>query len=136
MNTIFLDSDILLDATLKRPEFVLPAINIISLIQKEQIKAVTSSVVFVNVHYFLDKYDKANKFKLLKQIRSVLSIVNVDEALIDKALKSDFFDFEDAVQYYAAISGGCDFIITRNIKDYKQATIPVLTAEQFLRQIL
>ncbi len=135
MTKIFLDSDILLDVTLKRPDFLVPALNIINLIQKGQVKATTSSVVFVNVHYFLDKFDKTNKFTLLKQIRSILSIVNVNEAIIDDALNSGINDFEDAVQFYAANSVNADFIITRNIKDYKESTIPVLTAEQFLRTL-
>jgi predicted nucleic acid-binding protein len=135
VKTIFLDSDIILDAALKRPEFILPALNIISLIQARQIKAVTSSVAFVNVHYFLDRYDKVNKFKLLRELRSILSIINVNEEIIDLALKSGINDFEDAVQYYAAKSVGVSAIITRNIKDYKESTIPVLTAEQFLRTL-
>jgi len=135
LTKIFLDSDILLDVTLKRPDFLVPALNIINLIQKGQVKATTSSVVFVNVHYFLDKFDKTNKFTLLKQIRSILSIVNVNEAIIDDALNSGINDFEDAVQYYTAKSANADFIITRNIKDYKESTIPVLTAEQFLRTL-
>lgn len=135
MSTLFLDSDILLDATLKRPEFILPALNIISLVQKRQFKAVTSSVAFVNVHYFLDKYDKVNKFKLLKELRGILSIVNVGEEIIDKALKSGTNDFEDAVQYYTAKSAGVNTIITRNIKNYKDSTIQVLTPEQFLKTL-
>lgn len=135
MKTVFLDSDILLDATLKRPGFILPALNIINLVQNKQLEALTSSVVFVNVHYFLDRYDKANKFTLLKQLRGILSIINVDQDIIDLALKSGVDDFEDAVQYYAAKSAGADAIITRNIKDYKESTIPVLTAEQFLRTL-
>jgi hypothetical protein len=48
---------------------------------------------------------------------------------------SSFADFEDAVQYYAAISAKADAIITRNTKDYKHASIPVLTAEQFLKTL-
>ncbi|MDB5002206.1 MAG: hypothetical protein JWQ34_431 [Mucilaginibacter sp.] len=135
MRVIFLDSDILLDATLKRPGFILPALNIINLIQNRQVKAVTSSVVFVNVHYFLDRYDRSNKFTLLKELRSILSIINVSEEIIDLALKSGINDFEDAVQYYAAKNAKADVIITRNIKDYKESTIPVLTPEQFLRTL-
>jgi len=135
VKTIFLDSDILLDATLKRPEFILPALNILNLIQNKQIKAVTSSIVFINVHYFLDRYDKVNKFTLLKKLRGILSIIDVGEEIIDLVLKSGIDDFEDAVQYFTAKSAGADIIITRNTKDYKESTIPVLTAEQFLRTL-
>jgi len=91
--------------------------------------------VFINVHYFLDRYDKVNKFTLLKELRGILSIIDVGEEIIDLALKSGINDFEDAVQYFTAKSAGADIIITRNTKDYKESTIPVLTAEQFLRTL-
>ena len=135
MKKIFLDSDVLLDLALKRPDFVLPVLNIIDLIQNGKLKAVTSAVVFINVQYFLNKYNRPNKTALLNNVRSILNIITVDEDIIDKALKSGITDFENAVQYYAALTANVDFIITRNIKDYKKATIPVLTAEQFLRTL-
>ncbi len=134
MKKIFLDSDIILDALLKRPGHFLPAMNIISL-ANINFKLVTSSVVFVNVHYFLDKFDRASKFPLLIKLRSVISVIEIGETIIDLALKSRLNDFEDAVQYFAALNANVDAIITRNIKDYKQASIPVLTAEQFLKTL-
>lgn len=135
MKTVFLDSDVLLDAALKRPNFAVAAMNIMDLADRKKLKAVTSSVSFVNVHYFIDKYERANKFNLLKEIRSMLSITAIDETVIDSALKSERADFEDAVQYFAALNAGVDVIVTRNIKDYKQAAIPVLTPEQFLKTL-
>ena len=58
-------------------------------------------------------------------LRSITSIIEVGEQIIDLALKSTLNDLEDAVQYYTAKSAKADFIIARNIKDYKHATIPV-----------
>jgi len=133
---VFLDSDIILDALLKRPEHYLPATNIFALAYQRKLKIMTSAVAFVTVHYFLDKFDRANKLSLLKRLRSIISIIAVDDRAIDLALESTFLDTEDAVQHFAAVSAKADYIITRNIKDYKHAIIPVLTAEQFLRTIL
>ena len=135
MKNIFLDSDIILDALLKRPGFSLPAMNVIALAHEHNFKLTTSAVVFVNVHYFLDKFDRANKFKLLKGLRSAVSIIEINEAIIDSALKSGLIDFEDAVQYYAAVNANVDVIVTRNTRDYKQSYIPVLTPEQFLKTL-
>lgn len=135
MIKIFLDSDIILDALLRRDPFYLSAANIMALMYHKQIRVVTSSVVFVNVHYFLNKSIPANKMLLLKELRNSIAIINVGENIIDQALNSEFSDFEDAVQYFAAKSIKADFIITRNTKDYKHSTIPVLTAEQFLRTL-
>jgi predicted nucleic acid-binding protein len=50
-------------------------------------------------------------------------------------LNSDFKDFEDAVQYYSAIKAGCKVIITRNGKDFKKSTIPIMTANEYLNSI-
>lgn len=135
MKKIFLDSDVILDVLLKRPEFYIPASNIFILINQPNFKIVTSTVAFVNVHYFLNKFDRVNKFSLLKRLRSAISVLHVTETHIDQALKSGLNDFEDAVQYYASISAGVDVIVTRNIKDYQHSAIPVLTPEQFLKTL-
>jgi predicted nucleic acid-binding protein len=132
---IFLDSDVILDGLLERPVFDLPAMNIFTLAYQRQIQIVTSPVAFVNVNYFLNKFDSNNRSILLNKLRSIISIITIGEPIIDLALKSNFPDFEDAVQYYTAISANADVIVTRNIKHYKQSTIPVLTAEQFLRTL-
>jgi predicted nucleic acid-binding protein len=131
----FLDSDIILDALLERSGFDVPAMNILNLAYQGQLKIATSVVVLVNVNYFLEKYDRANRADLLKRLRSVISIIEIGERIIDLALESDFLDFEDAVQFYAAKTAKADVIITRNIKDHKQSTIPVLTAAQFLKAL-
>lgn len=136
MKRIFVDSDVLLDALLKRQHFVLPAKNILALAdKKDKFQLLTSAVAFVNAHYFLDRFDRNNKFQLLKALRLKISIINVDEKIIDLALKKGNNDFEDTVQYFAAISAGTDVIITRNKKDYIQSDIPVLTPGEFLNTL-
>ncbi len=58
-----------------------------------------------------------------------------ESSAVELAIDSRFLDLEDAFQYFIAKKNDCDIILTRNIKDYKQATIPVLTADQFLRTL-
>ena len=45
-------------------------------------------------------------------------------------------DFEDAVQYFTALQSNCSIIITRNGKDFKNATIPIMTAEEYLSSLI
>ena len=52
--------------------------------------------------------------------------------VIDKALNSDFADFEDAIQYYTALENKITLILTRNLRDYKKASVVVQTPEAFL----
>jgi len=135
VKNIFLDSDVILDALLNRPEFRIAALNTLQLAVEKRLNCATSSTAFVNVHYFLNKYDRENKMELLKHFRSIISIIEVDETIIDQALESEFSDFEDAVQFFAAKKANVEVIVTRNVKDYKRSTIPVLTPEQFLRTL-
>jgi hypothetical protein len=72
----------------------------------------------------------------LDEISDTISIIKVDEKVVKKALKSRFTDFEGAIQYQAALSKkGINTVITRNIKDYRHARIPVMTPETFLRTL-
>lgn len=135
MIKVFLDSDIILDAILRRVPFYLAAINLMELAHDNRIKIYTSAVAFVNVNYFLNKAKIDNRIDVLIQLRSILDIIEVNATIIDHSLSSTFADFEDAVQYYAAVSANADYIITRNTKDYTHSTIPVLTAEQFLQTL-
>lgn len=136
MKSIFIDSDILLDLILERYPYYDWALGIFLLLDKEEYSGCTSVHALLNVHYLSKKvYGEKSARASIKLLSVKLAIINEDVSIVDKAIESNFSDFEDAVQYYAAISAGADVIITRNIKDYKQATIPVLTAEQFLRQL-
>ena len=58
--------------------------------------------------------------------------MNVDDTIIKRALQSGFKDFEDAIQYQTALSNPeISVVVTRNIKDYKQAELPVMTPGTF-----
>jgi len=68
----------------------------------------------------------------MKLLRKFCGVIPVSEKAFDKALNSHIHDFEDAMQYFAALEIKVNAIITRNKKDFKNAKIPVLTAKEFL----
>lgn len=57
----------------------------------------------------------------------------LNDEVIEKATHSNFKDFENAVQYYSALATNCDLIITRNEKDYKNALLPILNSDGYLK---
>ena len=64
----------------------------------------------------------------------MVEIVGVTKNEILQALKNDFKDFEDSIQYSSALTiDDVDAIITRNIKDYRKSKIAVLTPLDFLK---
>ena len=132
---LFVDSDIILDLILGRSPFVIEAKQLFVLVEAGKVAAHTTPVAFANIFYILRKQYSAEAIKaILKNLRKLLSIISVDESGVDKALSSTVTDFEDALQYHASLSTNMSFIITRNLKDYQNATIPAMTAGDFLAQ--
>ena len=42
-------------------------------------------------------------------------------------------DFEDAVQYHAALSAGIEIFLTRNKKDYRKSELQILDCEEYIK---
>jgi predicted nucleic acid-binding protein len=68
------------------------------------------------------------------KFKTLVTVLSVSEKVVELALLSDFKDFEDALQYYTALENGVTLMLTRNLKDYKTAGIPIMTAEQYLKK--
>lgn len=74
--------------------------------------------------------------KKLLVIESFMGIVPVFKRDIYEALSLHWRDYEDAVQYCAALQANCDLFVTRNTKDFTLSNIPVKTPEETLDIIL
>lgn len=59
----------------------------------------------------------------------------VDKNVVDTAYKLSITDFEDAVQHAAAEASGLDTIVTRNVRDYKNATLTIMLPADFLKKL-
>ena len=138
MNHIFADTDIILDVVTGRQPFAEEAAFIFTLTAESKIKSSTSSLSFSNLYYVLRKHATHQKvIEKLRELSELLHILNVDASIVKSALQSGFKDFEDAIQYHAALSDpDIDVIVTRNIKDYKKAELPVMTPGTFLKTYL
>jgi len=131
---LFIDSDILLDAILFRIPHHEAAVKILSLADQKDYQLVASAHSLLNINYITRKIaSKAAAIKSIHLLQSKLSIASTTNSAIASALLSDFTDMEDAVQHAVAVEQNCQFIITRNIKDYKKSTLPVMTAAQYLK---
>ena len=67
--------------------------------------------------------------------RIFLNIAPMGQDEMYSALDMDTGDVEDALQYRAALSAGCDAIITRNEKHFAFSTIPIYTPDTFLKTL-
>lgn len=134
MKKIFLDTNIVLDFLGERENFYEPAAKVLTLADQKIITVFTSPTSVSNAYYILAKYE--NSKSALEKIRKFKVLCNIsvmNDEVVERAINSDFKDFEDGMQYYSAIAESCDIIITRNEKDFKNSMIPVMNAESFLQ---
>jgi len=89
-----------------------------------------------NVYYILRKsYPHSAVVVKLRELLKILNVLSMNKDTVLSALNSEFTDFEDALQNYAAeYNGEINFVITRNIKDYKNSSLKVLIPNDFLSQ--
>ena len=134
MENVFIDTDVIIDFLIDRKPFSNEAAKMFSLIDQKKIKGCVSSLSFSNLYYVLRKVGTHKKvISSLQELSDLVDILKVDNDIIKSALLSDFKDFEDSIQYYTAQENKkIDTIITRNIKDYKDTSLPVMTPETFL----
>ncbi len=132
--TVFLDTNILLDYFDPQRKNHNESKKIIYLCYKRKLLGCISVLSFTNMFYIMRKTHTINERKnLLKLLKCFLEVIQVDTDIIDRALNNDNFgDFEDCVQYECAKLANVDYIITGNIKDYKENDVACVTPEAFL----
>ena len=134
MNSVLIDTNIVIDLLAKRKDFYEEAAALFSLSDKNKIILTISALTFANTNYVLSKQISENEAReILRKFKVLVEILPLDDKLIELALSDGAFaDFEDGLQYYSALENKVDVIITRNKKDFKNAKIPVLTAKEYL----
>jgi predicted nucleic acid-binding protein len=133
---IFVDSDVILDLVARREPFYPAAAELFSRAENRRLTLCTSSLIFANLFYILRKQtSSATAVTALQKLRLLVTVLPVNEKIIDLALASAFTYFEDAIQYYTAVEQGVAVLITRNIRDYRKPAITVCTPQEFLKSL-
>ena len=137
MTRIFLDTNVILDLLAKRDPFYNPIAKLATLADTKKIILVSSPISFTTVEYVLRKYESSESvLNKLRKFKIICEVCDINGETIEKALNSGFADFEDSVQYFGAVQSLCSIIITRNGKDFKNSTIPIMTAEEYLSSLI
>ncbi len=137
MKKVLLDTDVILDFFFDRKPFSDSAAIVLSLCESNEIKGYITSVIISNVYYLLRQTSTHDKvIEKLIQLIGITDVLTTGKNAIIQALNSNFKDFEDALQNYSAVlNGEVDLIITRNIKDFKNSELGIMTPENYIKII-
>ena len=100
----------------------------------KQIELSISALTIANTSYVLMKQMEAKKAKaILRKLSLLLKVLPLNDKILNLALNDErFIGFEDAIQIFTALEYRQDITITRNLRDLKQASFPIMTAQQFI----
>jgi predicted nucleic acid-binding protein len=133
---VLFDTDLVLDLVLDREPFADAAAAVFTLHENGRIRGYISGITMVNVFYLTRKSKGiSGARKAVEELLATLSVCPLDQLVLENAHRLTFTDYEDAVQHACATASGLDAIVTRNLADYKNATLPVFSPADFLNQL-
>ena len=137
MKHIFLDTNVLIDFLAARKPFSMEAAKLFNYSFKKKVTIYVAAVSYNNIYYILrQSCTHAETIKILTELQEWTEAVDVSKDVIRKSLKSEFKDFEDAIQYFSAkLNSNINGIVTRNGGDFKHSTISILTPEEAIKFI-
>jgi predicted nucleic acid-binding protein len=133
---VLLDSDVVLDFLLERAPFSEVAGELFELIAQGACSGYVSGITPINVFYLMRKakgIDKARQ--ATSDLLIAVRVCPITQIVLEAAFALSFTDYEDAVQHASATAAGLDAIVTRNLEDYKNASLPVYSPVDFLNQL-
>lgn len=129
----FIDTNILIDVLAHRESFFEASSNVVNLGVIGEIELCTTSLSYATTVYITRPVlGYTGAIKAMKSLEPYLTVVPMDAEQCHNALFSDMPDFEDMLQYNAAIAADADVIVTRNKKHFPKQGIPILTPQEFL----
>lgn len=135
---IFLDANVLLAVVNKEYPLFSHAARIVSLAGQNSYKIYTSPMCLAIAFYFAEKKSGTTmarkKISLLAQNLKIAP--NLQSGVLNTISNPKINDFEDGLEYYAALDAGCRLIITEDTADFWFSEIDVVNCEEFLTRMI
>ncbi|HEX7721349.1 MAG TPA: PIN domain-containing protein [Pyrinomonadaceae bacterium] len=133
---VLLDTDVVLDVVLAREPFAQESAQLFRLHEQGKIDAYIAAITPINVFYVTRKLKgRHGAQRAIELLLNSLSVCPVSHSVLHQAYRLPFGDYEDAVQHASATASGLDTIVTRNINDYKNSTLPIFSPTDFLAKL-
>ncbi len=131
-----IDGNIILDVLERREPHFEASAKVWKLCETDKMEGYISALTFADLVYVMRKELTPDKVhEVLKKLTLIFHFTDLSVADMTEAAEMRWNDYEDAVQSVTAKRVQADCIITRNIRDYQQSTVPAFTPAEFLGRI-
>lgn len=133
VSRILVDTNVLLDYLLTREPFYEEARGIVTSCVDGRIKGCIAAHSISNIFYILRKdYDIKERREVLLNLCSIFDVEGIDKDKLLAGLQNESFsDFEDCLQMECAKAYQAEYIVTRNIADYKTSEVKAVLPGDF-----
>lgn len=133
---LLIDANILLDVLQEREPHYHDSALIWKLCETEQVKGYVSTLTFANMVYVMRKELTPERIEeTLRALNLIFEFTDLTTADIVRAAEMKWDDFEDAIQSAMAERIHTDYIITRNIRDFRKSKVMALTPKEFIARL-
>ena len=128
---ILFDTNVILDVLLLRKPYHYAATFLIAEVENCKIEGYLCPTTITTISYLVSRVKGANEAKrIIKNLLNIFELTQVNKSSLESALNHKISDYEDAVLHESASQIDLDGIVTRNIKDFKYASLKVYDPEE------
>lgn len=132
---IMCDTNIIIDVLLEREPFVEDSCKVLSLCEEHRVDGFVSASSVTDIYYLVRKYTHSTDlaYKAVGKLLEIIKVCSVTNHDVLTAFQKRAKDFEDCLVATCAKSIHCEYIITRNKKDFEEFDIPLLTPAELVQ---
>ena len=132
----FLDANILVSVLNKEYPSYIYTSRVLSMAGKKDTTLVTTNICLAIAYYFAEK--KHGQAKAKEKISLLVKHLDIADCGRKEAVAAiqnkKVHDFEDGLQYYAALHSDCTCIVSNDLDDFYFSDIQVLDPERFFKK--
>ena len=130
---VLFDTNVILDVLLDREPFYDAATYLMTKVEQSEIVGYLGATTITTIYYLLQKnLGREIAVEKVEVLLSMFEIIPVNRISLERALRLNYSDFEDAVLYEGESHIGVEYIITRDVKGFKDSKIPVFNPVEFI----
>ena len=131
-----IDTNVLLDVLLKRDPHFQDSAAVWKLCETERAEGYVSALSFANMIYVMRReLTPAQIQDVLERMKLIFRFADLSASALSRAAELQWPDFEDAVQRVIAEQIHADYIIARNVRDFKGSQVMAFTPAEIVARI-
>ncbi len=130
---VLIDLNLILDVLQQREPFYLLSARVLACAETGLIEGYVAAHTLTTLFYLIAKDQSPETARVsLTELLQFLAVAAVDQDTIEQALTLPYKDFEDAVQMTSAVQVGAQYLVTRDVRDYKAGPLAVIQPAELL----